>query len=159
MTSLLGSIPGMRRWHCSVAGALVVSAMTSPNMPAFFEYGTTYPDVYLLRRALFMPWELPKLMDPDMARLGWAELEEGSFHGRSIDWKRRGRNLGESTWYMRSQLLRDSDWCMAAFAGNPRAAGRYIFLPGTGTDAGIGYPTSKLDMAASPAKPLPGRSP
>ena len=60
-----------------------------------------------------MPWELPKLMDPDMARTGWAELEEGSFRRGQVDRLKTPRakiSALESTWYMRSQLLRDSDW-------------------------------------------------
>ena len=70
-------------------------------------------DAYLLRRAIFMPWELPRLMDPDMARDGWLEVEEGSFHRRQVDRLKTPRTKVaalESTWYMRNQLLRDSDW-------------------------------------------------
>ena len=40
-------------------GAPVVSAVTSPKYASLFEYGTTYPDAYLLRRALFMPGNCP----------------------------------------------------------------------------------------------------
>ena len=34
-----------------------------------------YAGAYLLRRGLFMPWELPEVMDPDLARAGWEELQ------------------------------------------------------------------------------------
>jgi len=34
-----------------------------------------YGGAYLLRRGLFMPWELPALFGPDVARAGWREFE------------------------------------------------------------------------------------
>ena len=39
------------------------------------EYGGTLAGAYLLRRALFMPWEIPSVMDAGMAREGLAELD------------------------------------------------------------------------------------
>ena len=115
MTHQLGVLPGAQS-----AGKLlrklsapIFSLMTSPKYASVFEYGTTYPDAYLLRRAIFMPWELPRLMDPDMARDGWLEVEEGSFRRGQVDRLKTPRTKVaalESTWYMRNQLLRDSDW-------------------------------------------------
>ena len=161
MTGVLGAIPGMR-----YAGTLfrklaapAVSAVTSPKYASLFEYGTTYPDAYLLRRALFMPWELPKLMDPDMASSGWAELEEGSFRRGQVDRLKTPRakvSALESTWYMRSQLLRDSDWAGMAHSLEIRVplVDTFFFrqlAPMLASDT----PPGKLDMAASPARPLP----
>ncbi|MGB0629695.1 MAG: asparagine synthase (glutamine-hydrolyzing) [Alphaproteobacteria bacterium] len=161
MTGLLGAIPGMR---CAGTlfrklGAPVISAVTSPKYASLFEYGTTYPDAYLLRRALFMPWELPKLMDPEMARSGWTELEEGSFRRGQVDRLKTPRakvSALESTWYMRSQLLRDSDWAGMAHSLEIRVplVDTFFFgklAPMLASDT----PPGKLDMAACPAKPLP----
>ena len=161
MTGVLGAIPGMRcagTWLRRI-GAPVVSAITSPKYASLFEYGTTYPDAYLLRRALFMPWELPKLMDADMARAGWAELEEGSFRRGQVDRLRTPRakvSALESTWYMRSQLLRDSDWAGMAHSLEIRVplVDTFFFqklAPMLASDT----PPGKRDMAATPAKPLP----
>ena len=161
MTSLLGAIPGMRGAGTLLRklGAPVVSAVTSPKYASLFEYGTTYPDAYLLRRALFMPWELPKLMDPDMAKTGWAELEEGSFRRGQVDRLKTPRakiSALESTWYMRSQLLRDSDWAGMAHSLEIRVPLiDTFFFRELAPMLTSGTPPGKLDMAASLAKPLP----
>jgi asparagine synthase (glutamine-hydrolysing) len=49
--------------------------MTSPKYAGLFEYGGSYSGAYLLRRGMFMPWELPELLDGDMVREGWRELQ------------------------------------------------------------------------------------
>ena len=161
MTGLLGAVPGMR-----CAGRLfrklsapIVSAATSPKYASLFEYGTTYPDAYLLRRAIFMPWELPRLMDPDMAQEGWAELEEGSFRRGQVDRLKTPRakvSALESTWYMRSQLLRDSDWAGMAHSLEIRVPlVDTFFFRNIAPMLVATAPPGKLDMAASLTKPLP----
>src|SRR5438105_609599 len=49
--------------------------VTSPKYAGLLEYGGTLGGAYLLRRGLYMPWELPRVMDPDMARTGWRDLQ------------------------------------------------------------------------------------
>src|SRR5207249_1791235 len=51
------SAPMLKRW-------------TSPKYAGVLEYGGSYGGAYLLRRGLFMPWELPEVMDSDFARTG-----------------------------------------------------------------------------------------
>ena len=46
--------------------------MTSPKYAGLVEYGTDYAG-YLLRRGMFMPWELPEILDADLVRAGWRE--------------------------------------------------------------------------------------
>jgi len=53
----------------------ILKRFTSPKYAGMFEYGGTYSGAYLLRRGMFMPWELPDLLDPDFAKEGWAELQ------------------------------------------------------------------------------------
>ena len=86
---------------------------TSPKYAGLFEYGTTVGDAYLLRRGLFMPWELPQLLDPELIRQGWAELEPRlRLHEDSRGLRRSFTQVAalELAWYMRGQLLRDADW-------------------------------------------------
>jgi ADP-heptose:LPS heptosyltransferase len=62
---------------------------------------------------MFMPWELPKLLDPDLVRQGWDTLQTLTHleqtTARITDPHLRIAAL-EMTWYMRHQLLRDTDW-------------------------------------------------
>src|SRR4030095_8223630 len=39
--------------------APILKYFTSPKYAGLFEYGGTYAGAYLLRRGMFMPWELP----------------------------------------------------------------------------------------------------
>jgi len=87
--------------------------VTSPKYAGLLEYGSSYAGAYLLRRALYMPWELPRLMGRERAAAGLATLQplvrleetvEGLANERCIV------SALEFTWYMRNQLLRDADW-------------------------------------------------
>ena len=46
----------------------------APKLASLLEFGGTYSGAYMLRRAIFLPWELPKIMDPEMAAEGLAAL-------------------------------------------------------------------------------------
>lgn len=90
---------------------------TSAKIASLLEYGGSYEGAYLLRRGLYMPWELPSLMDGEMARIGWNELQtmsslRASIHGVGNAHLRVAAL--ESKWYMRNQLLRDADWASMA---------------------------------------------
>lgn len=83
-----------------------------PKLPAIFKYARTYEGAYFARRGLFMPWELPRLLDPDFAEEGLQSLSPLEYIG-----ERRAGNSPlanvmtmESSLYMRNQLLRDADW-------------------------------------------------
>jgi hypothetical protein len=96
-----------------VVSAPLLKRFTSPNYAGLFEYGGSYSGAYLLRRSLFMPWELPSLLDPELVRQGWDELQpllrlEESMAG--LNNPRLKVSCLETCWYMRNQLLRDSDW-------------------------------------------------
>ena len=98
------SVPALRR-------------TTSPKFAGMLEYAHSLPGAYLLRRSLYMPWELPHLMDPGMADAGLAELAQipqmqaalRPIAGLSNADRVRVSVL-EMTLYMRNQLLRDADW-------------------------------------------------
>ena len=42
----------------------------SPKAAGMLEYGGSYAGAYLLRRGLFMPWELPGLLGEELAAEG-----------------------------------------------------------------------------------------
>lgn len=91
----------------------LVRRVASPKYAGLVELGGSLGGAYLLRRGLYMPWELPRIMDPDMARDGWralralASLEETTSGNPCT---RLAVSALESCWYMRHQLLRDADW-------------------------------------------------
>ena len=161
LAGTLGKIPGMRcagRVFRKIA-APAIGAVKSPKYAGLFEYSTTYADVYLLRRALFMPWELPRLMGSAMARDGWEELEETTGRGGQVDGLRTPRtkvSALEATWYMRHQLLRDSDWASMAHSLEIRVPlVDTVFFRRIAPMLVSETPPGKRDMAASPVKPLP----
>jgi len=114
----LGSMPLLGKvWR--VVTAETMKRMTSPKYAGVLEYGGTYPGAYLLRRGLYMPWELPSVMDPEMAADGLRELHPlltmnetlrpFKYMTGAVARRLRVTSL-EMTIYMRQQLLRDSDW-------------------------------------------------
>jgi asparagine synthase (glutamine-hydrolysing) len=91
----------------------VLRRFTSPKYAGVLEYGGTYGGAYLLRRGLFMPWELPALLDADYLRRGLADLDSAASLAAAIDGVRsaNGRVAAlELSFYLRHQLLRDADW-------------------------------------------------
>jgi asparagine synthase (glutamine-hydrolysing) len=90
-----------------------LARLTSPKYAGVFEYGGDHGGTYLLRRGLFMPWELPELMDADMAGEGWRELATlARLEDRHRDIRHGWLKVMalEMGCYMRDQLLRDADW-------------------------------------------------
>ena len=87
--------------------------MVSRKYAGLLELGGTIGGAYLIRRGMFMPWELPKLMDPDMARHGWQALKpifQLNDATKEIEIPENKLRILEMTKYMRNQLLRDADW-------------------------------------------------
>jgi len=79
------------------------------------QYGGDWAGAYLLRRSVYMPWELDRLLDPALVEEGLRRLAPLSHIARELQ---AGRPLGdfdrvaalETSLYMRNQLLRDADW-------------------------------------------------
>lgn len=109
-----------RAWRIMASAA--IARFTSPKFASLFEYGGSWGGAYLLRRGLFMPWELPGFLDPELVRVGWREL--GSIKEMNDLVRPLKRLPGaapaekaflrvsalEMSYFMRSQLLRDADW-------------------------------------------------
>ena len=96
----------------------VLPQKASPKTAGIVEFGGTYPGAYLLRRGLFMPWELGKLLGNDLAHEGLRRLQPLELISRAIKPDpqlpyARVASL-EASLYMRNQLLRDADWSSMA---------------------------------------------
>jgi asparagine synthase (glutamine-hydrolysing) len=91
----------------------IPSILPSPKYAGLLEYGGTLEGAYLLRRALFMPWEIGAQMDPEMAIEGLKELDTlASMRAitNGISSERLAISALEMQQYMKNQLLRDADW-------------------------------------------------
>lgn len=100
-----------------IVSAAIIKHYTSPKYASLLEYGGSFGGAYLLRRGMFMPWELPGLLDGDLVRAGWAELKtllSLDQTSQGVDSDRLKIMLLETSWYMRNQLLRDTDWASMA---------------------------------------------
>jgi glycosyltransferase involved in cell wall biosynthesis len=157
-------LPASRSFHAvgrafrrMMAGTLGI--LTSPKWAGLLEYGGSYSGAYLLRRALYMPWELEGVLDPAMVKVGLEELQPllqleqtaSGLHGS----RQRVAAL-EIEWYMRNQLLRDADWAGMAHSLEIRVPLVDVELfrriaPLLATR----NPPSKLDAARALIKPLP----
>ena len=142
-------------------------------------YGSSYAGAYLLRRGLFMPWELPELLEPDLLRAGWEELNTlallnltaGLLSQRSairdqrpvpnsdfcpLNSDRLRVSALEMSWYMRNQLLRDSDWAGLAHSLEIRVPLVDVAVLRTVAPLLASQtPPTKRDMALNPRSPLP----
>lgn len=140
--------------------ASMIKRFTSPKFASLFEFGGTYGGAYLLRRGLFMPWELPEILDGDLIREGW-EILQPILHLDDyvsvLPTQHARVSALELSNYMRNSLLRDSDWAGMAHSLEIRvplvdidvfrALAPYITKPD--------IKLSKQDMIKVPAKPLP----
>jgi asparagine synthase (glutamine-hydrolysing) len=111
--SWLPGLGALARWGLS--SAIAAGLRLHPKTPGVLQYGGTWPGAYLLRRGLYMPWELKDVLDPALVRDGLRRLAPLSRIAATVD---GGQPLAdfdrvaalETSLYMRNQLLRDADW-------------------------------------------------
>jgi asparagine synthase (glutamine-hydrolysing) len=137
----------------------VLRRLTSPKYAGLLEYGGTWGGAYLLRRGMFMPWELPEVLDPDLVRQGWddlqplARLEEaaGAVHSPFLK-----ISALELSFYMRNQLLRDTDWASMDHSIEVRTPLVDVQLLRDLAPLLAGHtPPTKRDLALAPISQLP----
>lgn len=139
--------------------APLLKHFTSPKFAGLLEYGGSYGGAYLLRRGLFMPWELPELLDGDTVREGWSELQTLA-HLEETPRGIRNAHLKltalEATWYMRNQLLRDTDWASMAHSLEIRLPLLDVeLLRSVAPLFASDFAPTKIDMAKVPTNSLP----
>jgi asparagine synthase (glutamine-hydrolysing) len=142
-----------------VSGPLL-ERMGNPKYAAALEFGSTFAGSYFLSRCLYFPWELNGIFEPEFLWEGTERLqimnrlEESARQAGDDRWR---ISLLEMQWYMRNQLLRDSDWAGMAHSIEIRVP--LLDLPlwtaVQSIGATQGWP-AKTDMALTPARRLPG---
>jgi asparagine synthase (glutamine-hydrolysing) len=114
-----GRIPGLGDLARSLLSGLGQSfRFVNPKGAGLLKYGATYSGAYLLRRGLFMPWELDAVLGADTARSGLRRLKP-IWHNEPLLKPRPTTSFGkvavlETSLHMRNQLLRDTDWASMA---------------------------------------------
>lgn len=133
-----------------------------PKYGGLLRYGASIPGSYLLKRGLFLPADLgPVMADPEMLQRGLQELQPLELLHRVAE---AGPSSGfgkvaalESCFYLRNQLLRDSDWASMAHSLELRT-------PLVDADllrrvAPLMFrerrPSGKVLLANAPSKPVP----
>jgi asparagine synthase (glutamine-hydrolysing) len=112
---LFAAVPGLGLLARMAIGRVAPGfSRARPKAVGLLEHSGSWAGTYLLRRGLFLPHELPKVMDPEIAREGLRRLKplwrlaESLTPDPSSDCGRVC--VLESAHYMRNQLLRDADW-------------------------------------------------
>ena len=135
-----------------------------PKAAGVLEYGGDWAGAYLLRRSVYMPWELRDLLEPDVLEEGLRRLAPLS---RIAAVLKDGRSLGdfdrvaalETSLYMRNQLLRDADWAGLAHSIEIRVP--YVdpfFLAALPSGKALATFNAKAAVADVPRPPLPAAS-
>src|SRR5262249_10688310 len=101
-------VPGLGRAVRHLGQRVGPLLAPNPKVAGMLEFGGSYAGAYLLRRGLFMPWELGSVLDRDTVRQGLRRLKPlhqasetlvpcpASKHARVA--------ILESAFYMRNQL-------------------------------------------------------
>ena len=158
--SMPARVPGAGRLLRALVTPFIPGG-TSPKIAGMLEYGGTYPGAYLLRRGLFMPWELEALIGKSMAREGLERLnplramggvlrpDPGTAYARVATL--------EASLYMRNQLLRDADWASMAHSLEVRVPLVDVELLRALSPLLVSNPglNTKQSLALSPSVPLP----
>jgi len=150
-----------------MAGAPLVRALGgSTKSPGMLELGGSYEGAYLLRRGLFMPWELGQVLPPDVIAEGLCRLAPLRLIAQALEPRPRAPHAKvaalEASLYMRNQLLRDTDWASMAHSlevrtplVDPVLLRRVAAMTAATREPRRGVP--KASLALSPSKRLPGR--
>jgi len=153
-------VPGVERAFDVAANAIGRFRPVGPKLSAIPRYGKTIGGSYLLTRGLFLAHELSSLMGAERAEQGLAQLDllgqlDGLIDPHDSDPVAHVAAL-ESTFYLRNQLLRDSDWASMAHSIELRTPLVDVVL--LQRLASMGPPQPGVDkdlLAQAPARPLP----
>lgn len=132
-----------------------------PKAPGVLQYGGDWAGAYLLRRGVYMPWELDDVLDPALVKEGLRRLAPLSRIAAALH---SGTPLGdfdrvaalETSLYMRNQLLRDADWAGMAHSIEIRVP--YVdpfFLAALPPGEVLATMRAKDAVADLPSPPLP----
>lgn len=153
-----GAVPGLGAVARRLATPL---ARRSPKAAGMAEYGGSYPGAYLLRRGLWLPFELDGVLDRDTVREGLRRLNPLARLSASMTPDPHtgvGRVAAlEAGNYMKNQLLRDADWAGMAHSLEIRTplVDFQLLRALAPSIPGLSRAAGKRALAAAPSTPLP----
>jgi asparagine synthase (glutamine-hydrolysing) len=162
---LCGFLPGFGALVRRLMSAAIASGIgVHPKAAGILQYGSSWAGAYLLRRSVYMPWELDELLEPALLEEGLRRLAPLSRIAAELQ---AGRPLGdfdrvaalETSLYMRNQLLRDADWAGMAHSIEIRVP--YVdpfFLAALPPGDVLAAVNAKEAVADIPVPPLPAAS-
>jgi asparagine synthase (glutamine-hydrolysing) len=147
-----------------MSAAISLGMGVHPKAAGVLQYGSSWAGAYLLRRSVYMPWELDDLLEPALLEEGLRRLAPLSRIAAELQ---TGRPLGdfdrvatlETSLYMRNQLLRDADWAGMAHSIEIRVP--YVdpfFLAALPPGDVLAAVNAKEAVADIPVPPLPAAS-
>jgi asparagine synthase (glutamine-hydrolysing) len=127
-----------------------------PKLPGLFTHSTSLATAYLLRRGLYLEDELDTLLDESWISEGLERLATQSALEATVAPLRATATPEhvqiaalESCWYMRNQLLRDTDWSSMAHGVEVRVPFvDFALLESLGPAIASKSPPTKRDLAA-----------
>src|SRR5439155_353201 len=157
--------------HLLSASGLLPSLM-HPKAAGWFKYGGSYAGAYLLRRGVFLPWELGKMLDRGLMAEGLRRLDPLRLIAAAVLPRPRtaiGKVASlEAGLYLRNQLLRDTDWASMAHSLEVRVplvdvrlltaiaqsgGGRVVVVPRQGKAPSAALPVGVRQLGAPATKP------
>lgn len=158
---LPGRVPLLGRLVRDLAVPVMQRLKANPKTASMVEYGGTYAGAYLLKRGLYLPWELSDVLDRQtiesgLRRLRPLDLIASTLAPMPASGFAKVATL-ESSLYMRNQLLRDTDWASMAHSIEvrvPLVDSRLLaqLAPVTGR---LSPGEGKRLLAGAPTQPLP----
>lgn len=158
----LAMIPGFGRVSRELLRLLAPKLVQrKPKALGIFEYGRSWAGLYLLRRALFLPSELQRFLDPGLVKTGLRRLQPLQMLAAHLE-PDPGTDTGrvcalESSHYLRNQLLRDADWAGMAHGVEIRTpfVDAHVLQALAPAVARIVPGVGKAALANAPSLPLP----
>lgn len=116
--ALAALVPGIGKATRKMMAPLIAKMRVNPKAAGMLELGGKWPGAYLLKRGLFMPWELERVLPKELIMEGLQRLAPLELIGSTIIPRPKSSFARiaclESACYMRNQLLRDTDWASMA---------------------------------------------
>lgn len=158
--SRIAGLPWLAQWAVTRGRALGVPL--NPKYAELLSCGGSLPGAYLLQRGLFLPpelkdaWHDSEFVEAGLARLDVTSLIENVVQHGPISTFGQIATL-ESSFYLRNQLLRDTDWASMAHSLEVRTplVDRVLLEQIAPQMLALNGQNGKAILSGSPSNPLP----